>query len=335
MKAAVIGAGSWGTAIANMLGDKDFDVTLWAYEKEVAEGINSGHINPLYMKEYTLSKNVKSTTELKEALADTEHIVMVTPSHVFRGILEKMLPFIRKGSLIISATKGIENTTLMMMSEIALELIPTELQCKIAVFSGPTFAKEIIEKHPSAAVIASRDNEATASAVELLSTPYLRLYDNPDVRGVQLGGSIKNIIAIASGIGQGMELGLNSQAALITRGSAEMMRLAVKLGAQQKTLSGLAGIGDLVLTATGNLSRNRTLGVRLGKGETMEEILSSSITIAEGVKTTKSVYNLAKNLNVEVPIVDAVYSVLYENIPPREAVKKLMSRTLKNEFWWD
>lgn len=333
MKTAVIGAGSWGTAIASLLADKGVEVRLWSYEPEVALGINNDRKNPIFLKDYSLSKNISATNNIREAVKDQDIVIMVAPSHVYRKVLESAATALKKGVIIVSATKGVENESLLLMSDVTKEVIPEETEHRFAVFSGPTFAKEIIERQPSAATVASEDEKTAKEIIDLLTTDYLRLYLNDDITGVQIGGAIKNIIAIASGIADGMGLGLNSRAALITRGSAEMMRLAIKMGADPKTLSGLAGIGDLILTATGPLSRNRTLGLRLGKGEKLDEILSSANSVAEGVKTTRSVYNLAKRHDVEMPITGAVYQVLYEDIPSAEALKKLMSRSLKQEFW--
>jgi glycerol-3-phosphate dehydrogenase (NAD(P)+) len=333
VRPAVIGAGNWGTALANLLGEKEINVKLWAYEQDVAEGINNNRKNPLFLRDVSLSDRIKASNDIKEALEGCDIVIMVTPSHVYRSVLGEVLKHISSSIHIVSATKGIENESLMLMSQITEDLVENSVKKHFAVLSGPTFAKEVAAHYPSAAVIASKDRSFAEEVRDLFSTYYLRLYTNEDIIGVQLGGALKNIIAIANGITEGLGLGLNTQAALITRGNAEMTRLAVRLGADPKTLSGLAGVGDLILTATGNLSRNRTLGVRLGQGEKLADVISSVNTIAEGVKTTSAAYELAKKTDTEMPIVNALYKVLYENKPAGEAVKDLMNRPLKNEFW--
>jgi len=333
MKPAVIGAGNWGTALANLLGEKGIDVRLWAYEKEVADGINRNGENPLFLKGKKLSSKISATADIKKAVEEAEVLIMATPSHVYRRVLEEVLKYAPESTPLVSATKGIENETLMLMSQITDSLVRHSADNRFAALSGPTFAKEVAEHQPSAAVIASKDKKFAEEIRDLFSTYYLRLYTNEDIIGVQLGGALKNIIAIACGAAEGLGLGLNTRAALITRGNAEMTRLAVKMGADTKTLSGLAGMGDLILTATGSLSRNRTLGVRLGQGEKLADITASVNTIAEGVKTTSAAYELAKKTETDMPILNALYKILYENKPAGEAVKELMSRSLKDEFW--
>lgn len=335
MNPAVIGAGSWGTALANLLGEKGIKVNLWALEEEICDNINKEHRNPIYLNNYKISDNVTATNSIKDACLNSDCIVMVTPSHVYRQVITEVNKHIKPDVPVVSATKGIENDTYKFMSSITAEIRGTKEGKNFAVLTGPTFAEEIIQHQPSAAVLATTDEALSKSLIEIFNIGYFRLYYNIDIIGAQLGAALKNIIAIASGISEGLGLGLNSQAALITRGSAEMIRLGKKIGAKSKTLAGLAGMGDLILTATGGLSRNRTLGVRLGKGEKLTDILSGSFTVAEGVKTTKSAYELSRRLDVEMPIVNSVYDVLYREKNAKLALKDLMERKLKAEYWHD
>lgn len=334
MKPVVIGAGNWGTAIANLLGKKNLHVKLWAREKEVVEGINNKRTNPFFLSKAVLSENITAYDDLTQAVEGCNIIVMATPSQFYRSTLEKIVPILPKDAPIVSAVKGIEDGSLMLINQVTADVRGRKKHAHLfAVLSGPTFAEEVAAEKPTAAVIASKDNRLADKARDLFSTDYFRLYLNDDIIGVQLGGALKNIYAIASGIIAGLGLGLNTQAALISRSSAEMTRLAVKLGADHKTLSGLAGIGDLILTATGALSRNRTLGMRLAQGESLEQIKASTLTIAEGVGTTHAAFQLARKTKTDMPIVSALYGVLYESKPVSETVKLLMGRPLKDEFW--
>lgn len=331
MKITVIGAGAWGSALADLAGRCGHDVLLWSFEAEVAEAIETSHRNPIYFPAAELSPAVRGTSDLARAAAFSPTLVMVTPSHHYRAILTRMLPDLPGAVRVISATKGIENTSLQRMSEITREVLPGRLAA-FAALSGPTFAVEVARRDPTAAVVASGDERFAAEAQRELSCDTFRLYRSDDVVGTELGGSLKNVIAIAAGVLDGLGLGFNTLAALITRGLHEVRRLGVALGGRPETFAGLAGMGDLVLTCTGSLSRNRTLGVALGRGGKLEEILRESREVAEGVKTCRSAHDLARKFGVEMPITEAMFRVLYENQPPQAAIEQLMSRALKAEI---
>lgn len=327
----VIGAGSWGTTLANLLAKKGHKVTLWAYEPELVSEMQETRVNSLFLPEITLSSELSFTNDLKEAVEGKRILLCVAPSQVVRGIIVAILPHISEEAIIVSASKGIELDSLLTVSQIYEELLPSPLFERFAVVSGPSFAREVAQEMPTA-VVAAANSPAVASQVQqIFNTGYFRLYTNNDLVGVELGGAIKNVIAIAAGIGDGLGFGYNTRAALITRGLAEMTRLGLAMGAQAATFAGLAGMGDLVLTCTGDLSRNRTVGMKLGSGMTLDSILEEMRMVAEGVKTTRSAYALAKRLDVDVPIIEQVHRVLYDNKPARQAVSELMSRNLKSE----
>lgn len=332
MKIGVIGAGSWGTTIAKLLAEKGLSTILWIYEKELYEEMQKKRINVYYLPDVVLPENLQFTNEIETAVKDSEIIVSVTPSHVVRNVMTEAAQFIKKGTIIVSASKGIENDTLLTMSQVLEEIIPKKLNVKIVALSGPSFAKDVSAHLPTAVTIASEDPEACKQIQQTFSTPYFRIYTHNDVIGVELGGALKNVIAIAAGVSDGLGLGSSTRAALITRGLAEITRLGIRLGADARTFMGLSGIGDLVLTCTGDLSRNRTVGIRIGRGEKLKDILSSMRMVAEGVKTAKSAYNLGKKLNVEMPITEETYKILYENKDAKEAVISLMKRELKSEM---
>lgn len=327
----VIGAGSWGTSLANLLAKKGHQVTLWAYEADLVSRMLNNRVNDLYLPDITLSDNLTFTNEISQA-AGQEVVLFVPPSQAMRAVLKSCVADLSATALIISASKGIENDTLCPMSDIFDAQLPEGLKKRTAFLSGPTFAKEVALEQPSAVVAASVDAEVAKEAQELFNTDYFRVYTNDDVIGVELGGAIKNVIALAAGVCDGLNYGYNTRAALITRGLAEMKRLGLAMGAKAETFAGLAGMGDLVLTCTGDLSRNRTVGVELGKGRKLNEILSEMTMIAEGVKTTLSTYQLAQKIDVEVPIVEQMYAILYEEKDPRQAVVELMQRELKSEY---
>jgi glycerol-3-phosphate dehydrogenase (NAD(P)+) len=327
----VIGAGSWGTSLANLLAKKGYQVTLWAYEADLVERMSQTHVNDLYLQGITLSENMAFTNKIEDA-ASKQYVLFVPPSQAMRQVLTSCVQFMCPETLIISASKGIENDTLSPMSEIFQQILPRELQQRTAYLSGPTFAKEVALEKPSAVVAAAEDELIAIEAQELFNTEYFRVYTNDDVIGVELGGAIKNVIALAAGVCDGLGYGYNTRAALITRGLAEMKRLGIAMGAKQETFAGLAGMGDLVLTCTGDLSRNRTVGVELGKGRKLQEILGEMTMIAEGVKTTLSTYQLAAKLQVDVPIVEQMHAILYQDKDPRQAVIELMQRELKSEY---
>jgi glycerol-3-phosphate dehydrogenase (NAD(P)+) len=332
-RVAVVGAGSWGTALANVLAKKGIETILWSYEREVAEAIEREHRNPRYLSEIPLDPRLRATHDLTAAVEGAEVVVSVSPSHVVRDVLGSAAPHLRGDTLVVSASKGIEVETLKPMDAVLADILPPAIAHRAAFLSGPSFALEVGQEHPTAVTMASRDEDAARAAQELFQTDYLRVYTNADVTGVEIGGSLKNVIAIASGVVDGLGFGHNTRAALITRGLAEMTRLGVALGADPLTFSGLAGMGDLILTCTGALSRNRSVGVELGKGLSLEEILGGMTMVAEGVRTTRSARDLAHRVGVEMPIVEEVYALLYEGRPAREAVENLMLRAPKAERW--
>lgn len=330
-KVAVIGAGSWGTTLADLLAKKGHAVTLWAYEPELVQQMREERVNGLFLPEITLSENLSFTNDLAEAYAGCTMILCVVPSQLVRRVMTNSLPFIPRDAVIVSASKGIEVDTLATVSEIYQEILPPELYARFAALSGPSFALEVAREMPTAVAAAAASEDVARRVQEAFTTSFFRVYRNDDVVGVELGGAIKNVIAIAAGISDGLGFGSNTRAALITRGLAEMTRLGLAMGAQAATFAGLAGMGDLVLTCTGDLSRNRSVGIQIGRGRKLAEILGEMRMVAEGVKTTESAYNLAKKLGVEMPIIDQMYRMLYENKPAREAVLELMTRNLKAE----
>ncbi|HJV34656.1 NAD(P)H-dependent glycerol-3-phosphate dehydrogenase [Geomonas sp.] len=330
-KIAVIGAGSWGTTLADLLAKKGHEVTLWAYEPELVVEMRESRVNSLFLPGITLADSLSFTNDLQAAFDGCSMVVCVVPSQLVRRVIGSAVPFIPTDAVFVSASKGIEVDTLATVSDIYREILPPELFANLAAVSGPSFAREVALEMPTA-VAAAAQSEAVARRVqEAFTTKFFRVYRNDDIVGVELGGAIKNVIAIAAGISDGLGFGSNTRAALITRGLAEMTRLGVAMGAQPATFAGLAGMGDLVLTCTGDLSRNRTVGIQLGEGRKLAEILGEMRMVAEGVKTTESAYNLAKKLKVEMPIIEKMYQILYENKPAREAVLELMTRNLKAE----
>lgn len=330
----VIGAGSWGTALAWLLAGNGYPVHLWSYEIETTDQIKNERENKNFLPGVILPESVRPTTNLREVLDQKEMLVLAIPSHFFRGILKQVRSFlssIEPECLWISATKGIENETLLTMSGVLKEILDPSFYPFIGCLSGPTFAKEVSRELPTAVTLAAVEENTARKAQQFFSNGFFRVYTNNDLLGVELGGALKNVIALAAGIGDGLGLGHNSRAALITRGLAEICRLGEKMGAQRPTFFGLAGIGDLVLTCTGELSRNRTVGLRLGRGELLPAILSSMTMVAEGIKTTKAAYQLASREGIEMPLVSKIYSILYEDSNPRSAVKELMNRDLRAE----
>jgi glycerol-3-phosphate dehydrogenase (NAD(P)+) len=327
----VIGAGSWGTTLADLLAKKGHDVILWAYEADLVKEMETTRVNATFLPGITLSPRLRFTNSLQEAVSGKELVLFVSPTQVVRGVVKGALPFLAEHTLLVNAAKGVELGTLMTISQICAELLPSRLFANFCVLSGPSFAREVALEMPTAVVAASPAIEVARRVQEAFSTPCFRVYTNSDMVGVELGGSIKNVIAIAAGISDGLGLGYNPRAALITRGLAEMARLGLAMGAQSSTFAGLAGMGDLVLTCTGDLSRNRTVGMQLGEGKKLAEILGGMRAVAEGVKTAESAYRLAQRLGVDMPITEQVYRVLYEDKPPRQAVLDLMTRDLKAE----
>ncbi len=330
-KIAVIGAGAWGTTLAALLADKGHEVSLWVFEKDLAERMRTSRVNDIYLPGHTLP-GMGITSDLPSAVKDKSIILTVTPSHVTRGILKSLADCVAPEAYFVSASKGIENDSLLTMNEVMEDVLPREFHAKSAFLSGPSFAKEVIRKMPTAVSVASREPETARHIQSVFSTEYFRVYTSPDVMGVELGGALKNVIAIAAGCSDGLGFGHNTRAAIITRGLAEIARLGMAMGANPLTFSGLSGMGDLVLTCTGELSRNRTVGYRLGKGERLPDMLSEMKTVAEGVKTSKAAYLLSKKYGVQMPITGQVYSLLYEGKEASKVVKDLMARDLKSEM---
>jgi glycerol-3-phosphate dehydrogenase (NAD(P)+) len=328
---AVIGAGSWGTALAIVAARGGHDVTIWSRSEPVVEAINRDHVNSSYLTGVLIPGDVHATKHLAEAVVERELIILAAPSHAIRDLVATMSPSLRSEMIIVSATKGIEVDTGKRMSQVVAEVVPEEARPRFVCLSGPSFAKEVVAKHPTAVVAAGADHEARRIVQQEMSFDNLRIYTNDDVVGTELGGSVKNVMAIAAGMVGGLGFGSNSIAALITRGLAEMTRLAINEGAKLETLMGLAGLGDLVLTCTGSLSRNRFVGQELGKGRNIEDIAAGMTEIAEGVKTTLAVKRLADRLGVDMPITKEVHGVLYEGKSASDAVSDLMTRPLRDE----
>ena len=333
---AIIGAGAWGTALSIVSGRSGrHGVRLWAHEKEVRDSVNRCHVNELFLPAQPIPESVRATNDLADALRGAEVVVSVMPSHHCRRLFESMRPYLREEMRFVSATKGLEDGTHLRMTEVISQVLEADkLRLRIGALSGPSFAKEVARGDPTAITIASGDAELAQSVQQIFSDPRFRLYTNEDVIGVELGGSLKNVIAIAAGICDGLGLGHNSAAALITRGLAEMTRLTVACGGRRETMAGLAGLGDLVLTCTGGLSRNRSVGVELGRGRHLPEIIRDMHgMVAEGVLTTHAAVGLANAFGVEMPITEKMQVILHDGKPPREAIHELMTRSVKSEVW--
>ncbi len=330
MRVGVIGAGSWGTAIAHHLAQKGFEITLWCFEEEVAEAIGRERENPVFLPGITLSHNISPTTNLQEATQGKDLLVNVVPAQFVRETWSKVG---KPAVPVVSASKGIEVKTGALMNQVFEELFSEQwAKDNLAILSGPSFAKEVAQGLPTAVVTAAFKESTAEMAAVVFHTNRFRVYTQHDPVGVEVAGAVKNVIAIASGICQGLGLGENAKAALITRGLAEMSRLGTKLGANHLTFMGLAGVGDLVLTCSGDLSRNRRVGIRLGQGESLDEILGGMKMVAEGVATTKAVVELSERLGVEMPIASALYRILFNNHSPLEVMENLLSRAPKREF---
>src|SRR5215831_2083651 len=328
---AIIGAGGWGTALAVTMARDERDVRLWAYESYLVETVIATRENPIYLPGIKIPDTVRVSNSLSETLCGAAIVLMAIPSHVVRSVLYRMVPMLSPEAVFVSAAKGIENDTLMRMSEVITDVSAARFIPKVGAISGPTFAPEVARGEPTALVVASPDERLRLYLQSELSAPRFRLYTNPDLIGVEIAAAVKNVIAIAAGVIDGLGLGSNATAALITRGLVEITRLAVACGGKRDTLSGLAGLGDLVLTAYGSLSRNRRVGIALGQGKHIDEVLSHMRMVAEGVKTAKSTVALARKYNVEMPITQKMYSVLYEGLAPQDAINDLMDRRLKEE----
>ena len=328
MRATVVGAGAWGTALADLLARNGETVTLWAYEPDVVKSINSSQENRRFLADATLHEGVRATGDLEAAVRGVDLIIFVTPSHVLRGIAKRAASAVDDRATLVVASKGIERETLALMTDVVSQEMPRR---PVVGLSGPSFAREVVQRQPTAVVAASRARDAAEQVQAALSSDAFRVYTHTDVLGVELGGSLKNVMAIATGMAEGLGLGYNPRAALITRGLAEMTRLGVALGADPLTFAGLAGIGDLVLTCTGALSRNRQLGMEIGQGNRLDDLLAGRETVAEGVYTTQSARALASREEIDMPIVAAVYRILFEGSDPRAAIGDLMTRELRAE----
>lgn len=331
-KIGVVGAGSWGTALANLLATKGYAVDLWVYEASVRDEILKHGENRAFLPGITLSSRLTPWNDIADVVTGKDLVLTVVPSHLVRQVAGKMAPHISTDAIIVSASKGIENKTYLTMTRVLSDMLPKIRKGNFAVLSGPSFAFEVARTMPTVVTVASYDLKVAETIQHVFATPFFRVYTSDDSIGVELGGSVKNVIAIAAGIIDGLGLGLNTRAALITRGQTEIRRLGLKMGANPRTFTGLAGIGDLILTCTGDLSRNHAVGKRIGRGETLAHILSSMNMVAEGVKTSESVYNLSCSLGVEMPISHEIYHVLYDDVSPKDALFRLMTRDLKKEL---
>ncbi|MFY9554251.1 MAG: NAD(P)H-dependent glycerol-3-phosphate dehydrogenase [Blastocatellia bacterium] len=328
-RVAIIGAGSWGTALAMVAARNHHRVKLWAREPEVARELARTRKNPFYLSEFELPDNVRATTNLEDAIEGADFVFLVVPSHAMREMVSRLRPFLKSEMILVSAAKGVENNTLMRMEEVIADTL--EKSAPYVALSGPSFAREVAEGDPTAIVAASSNREASELIQQALSSNVFRVYTNTDVAGVELGGAVKNVVAIAAGVVRGLGFGTNAVAAIITRGLAEMTRLALAQGARVETMAGLAGLGDLVLTCTGELSRNRYVGVELGRGRKLLDILGEMREVAEGVKTTKSIFELGRRTGIDMPITASIHALLYEDKPAVEAANELMGRPLKRE----
>jgi glycerol-3-phosphate dehydrogenase (NAD(P)+) len=328
VKSAVIGAGAWGSALANVLAANGHTVELWAREPDVVDSVNASRENRRFLPGVAVNAAVHATGSISDALGDADVVIYVAPSHALREVAASGAGCVHRDAVLVVASKGIERGTLSIMSDVVADTVPSR---PVVALSGPSFAAEVANGQPTAVVAASKDLESASRVQRALSSDVFRVYTHDDVVGVELGGALKNVMAVATGIAEGLGLGFNSRAALITRGLAEMTRLGIALGAKQSTFAGLAGLGDLVLTCTGALSRNRALGMELGKGSTLEQALEGKDTVAEGVLNTISARALAEREGVDMPIVLAVHRILFEAQPARRAISELMKRELRAE----
>lgn len=329
-RAAVFGTGSWGTAFGMILADAGCEVTLWGRRPELAEAVNTRHVNPDYLPETVLPDSLRATTDPAEAARDADFTVLAVPSQTLRGNLKAWVPLLDRQTVLVSLMKGVELGTAKRMSEVVEEVAGVAPE-RVAVLSGPNLALEIAARQPAASVVACRDESVARRLQAACHTPYFRPYTNTDVVGCELGGAVKNVIALAVGIADGMGLGDNAKASLITRGLAETTRLGLAMGAQAQTFAGLAGMGDLVATCSSPLSRNHTFGTNLGKGMTLAETVAVTRQTAEGVKSCQSVLDLAQRHGVDMPITETVVGIVHDGTPPSAALKELMSRSAKAE----
>lgn len=329
---AVVGAGSWGTALAKVLGEKGHDVLVWAFEEELSRTINTTHSNPLYLSEVSLPKHIRATSCLQEALRKRPLVVSVVPSKFLRRIWMEASPFLDPEAIVVSCTKGIEIESLKLMTAVLTDCLPRHEASRRMVLSGPSFAKEVAQGLPTSVVIAGTDPILCRKVQEAFRTETFLTFTHDDIVGVEVGGAVKNVMAIAAGISDGLELGHNSRATIITRGLYEMIKIGMALGAHPLTFAGLSGIGDLVLTCTARLSRNHTVGEALGQGKDLSDILGRMTMVAEGVPTAKAIRQLSLRHGLATPICDAMYRILYEGLPPRQAVAELCALELQDEL---
>lgn len=332
VRVAVVGAGSWGTALAVLLARKGHEVTLWSHDAAVARQLTAERSTP-YLPDVAVPETIRVSTDVEQAVSDASLVVSVSPSQFVGSVMTEAASAIPDDATLVSASKGIELGTLRRMDEVLAEILPERLMERFTVLSGPSFAHEVGREMPTAVVVAGRSEEAARTVQEVFQTPHFRVYTNTDVVGVELGGAVKNVIALAAGVAAGLGFGHNTSAALMTRGLAEITRLGVAMGAQRSTFYGLAGMGDLVLTCTGSLSRNRTVGYRLGQGERLDDILRDMSSVAEGVRTSEAVYALAERHGVEMPITEEVYAIVHDGRDPAAALAALMRRDPKPEDW--
>jgi glycerol-3-phosphate dehydrogenase (NAD(P)+) len=330
-RVAVIGAGAWGTALARHLAENSLTVKIWAYEKEVVKTINTQKENTLFLPGVPLPASLTATGSLHDVLEDADVLLLAPPSHAMRSVLTNMQPILSRPLPVVVATKGIEEDTLKLMSQVLNDLLPPTWSPGITILTGPSFAKEVCQSKPTTILLAGQDAMLIAKLQSVFMTSFFRVYTGSDMIGAQLGGALKNVMAIAAGVVDGLNLGANARAALITRGLAEIIRLGAALGADVHTFYGLSGLGDLVLTCTGSLSRNHAVGLKLGQRESLEDITKDNITVAEGIRTTRAAMNLAAQLQVDMPIVQGVHALLFEGKAARQVLEGLMSRLAKEE----
>ncbi|MBI3784792.1 MAG: NAD(P)-dependent glycerol-3-phosphate dehydrogenase [Deltaproteobacteria bacterium] len=333
MKIGVIGGGSFGTSLAKLLADSGHDVTLWIHNPEVAQSVTERRENSVYLPGVPLPQNIVATSAMEQAVRDAEVLLAVSPSHVMREVMQQARGFVRGRPYVVTASKGVEEGSLKRMSEVLADVFGSEFDDRIVALSGPSFAKEVAAGKPTAVTAAGPTLEAAQAVQQIFQAPTFRVYAGTDVIGVELGGSAKNVIAIAAGVSDGLGLGSSSRAALITRGVAEIVRLVEKMGGLAQTVSGLSGVGDLVLTCTGDLSRNRTVGLRMGRGETLNEVLAGMKMVAEGVRNSISVSAMAKRAGVEMPIAEQIRLMLHEDKPALQVLGDLLRRQAKPEFY--
>jgi glycerol-3-phosphate dehydrogenase (NAD(P)+) len=331
MNTSVIGGGSWGSAFARYLGSIGLPTLVWIREEDILREAQESRENKTFLPGFTFPAAVSLTGDLREAATFGGAVFVAVPSQFCRAVYTKIAPVLRRDQIVVSLTKGFDKRTLMRMSQVMVEVFRPNVRPRLAVLSGPSFAKEVAAGHPTALVVASRDPAAARDVQHLISSPTLRAYTSTDVTGVEVAGALKNVVAIAAGIADSLRFGLNTRSALITRGLVEITNLGIALGARRETFYGLAGIGDLILTCTGELSRNHRVGHELGRGRSLREILAGMKMVAEGIHTTVAARRISRALGIEMPISEQIYEVLYRGKPAKKAVEELMTRALKAE----